>query len=62
MFTHLADATASVRPDWDMKVFGWEREIKALSVPMTTLDVLIDRYGRPDFIEIDVEGFANPRC
>jgi hypothetical protein len=45
-----------------MKVFGWEREIKALSVPMTTLDVLIDRYGRPDFIEIDVEGFANPRC
>jgi FkbM family methyltransferase len=57
IFAHLADATASVRSDWDMKVFGIKREIKALSVPMTTLDTLINRYGRPDFIEIDVEGF-----
>jgi FkbM family methyltransferase len=57
IFAHLADATASVRSDWDMKVFGWNRETKALSVPMTTLDNLIMRYGRPDFIEIDVEGF-----
>jgi FkbM family methyltransferase len=57
IFAHLADATASVRSDWEMKVFGWKRETKALSVPMTTLDELVKRYGRPDFIEIDVEGF-----
>jgi FkbM family methyltransferase len=57
IFTHLADATASVRSDWDSKVFGLKREIKELSVPMTTLDLLIKRYGQPDFIEIDVEGF-----
>lgn len=57
IFTHFADATASARSDWDMKVFGLKREIKALSVPMTTLDALIKRYGQPDFIEIDVEGF-----
>ena len=57
LFTHLADSTASVRSDWDMKVFGSKREINALSVPMTTLDMLINRYGQPDFIKIDVEGF-----
>jgi len=57
IFAHLADATASIRSDWDMKVFGQKRETEALSVPMTTLDILIKRYGQPDFIEIDVEGF-----
>lgn len=31
----------------------WDREIV---VPMTTLDVLIDRYGEPAFCKIDVEG------
>lgn len=24
---------------------------------MTTLDTLIDEYGQPDFIKIDVEGY-----
>ncbi len=57
MSAHLADATASMRSDSDMKVFGRERETEALSVPVTTLDILINRYGQPDFIEIDVEGF-----
>jgi FkbM family methyltransferase len=28
-----------------------------LSVPVTTLDQLIDRYGRPVFCKIDVEGY-----
>jgi hypothetical protein len=28
-----------------------------MSVPMTTLDALIARYGKPSFIKIDVEGF-----
>jgi len=37
---------------------GWEtqRWIKSLAVPMTTLDALIDKYGTPAFIKIDVEG------
>ena len=38
---------------------GWEtqRWIKAVPVPVTTLDVLIEKYGAPAFIKIDVEGF-----
>ena len=32
----------------------WERTI---GVPVTTLDALIGKYGRPSFIKIDVEGF-----
>jgi FkbM family methyltransferase len=31
-----------------------------VSVPMTTLDQLILRYGRPDYIKIDVEGYELP--
>lgn len=31
----------------------WDTEI---DVPMVTLDALILRYGRPDFVKIDVEG------
>ncbi len=31
----------------------WDREV---GVPVTTLDRLIARYGRPDFCKIDVEG------
>ncbi len=38
---------------------GWQgqRWNKTVSVPMTTLDALIARHGRPAFIKIDVEGF-----
>ena len=38
---------------------GWEtqRWIKAVPVPVTTLDALIDKHGAPAFIKIDVEGF-----
>jgi FkbM family methyltransferase len=38
---------------------GWESQhwVKSLSVPVTTLDALIGRYGTPVFIKIDVEGF-----
>jgi FkbM family methyltransferase len=32
----------------------WDRQIV---VPVTTLDALIEQYGRPDFCKIDVEGF-----
>ncbi|MGL4727749.1 MAG: FkbM family methyltransferase [Bosea sp. (in: a-proteobacteria)] len=38
---------------------GWEGQIwdQTLTVPMTTLDALMARFGKPDFVKIDVEGF-----
>lgn len=43
---------ASDADGWREQV--WDREI---SVPCTTLDALICRYGLPAFVKIDVEGF-----
>lgn len=37
--------------------FGDEEWSTTIDVPMTTLDTLIDKYGVPNFIKIDVEGF-----
>lgn len=38
---------------------GWEGQhwTKAVRVPVTTLDALVDKHGRPSFIKLDVEGF-----
>jgi FkbM family methyltransferase len=38
---------------------GWEDQhwTRTVSVPVTTLDALIDRHGLPSFIKLDVEGF-----
>jgi FkbM family methyltransferase len=38
---------------------GWEaqRWTKTIDVPVTTLDALIEKHGKPAFIKIDVEGF-----
>jgi FkbM family methyltransferase len=38
---------------------GWEGQVwdSTINVPVTTLDVLIARYGAPAFVKIDVEGF-----
>jgi FkbM family methyltransferase len=38
---------------------GWKKQrwTRSVSVPVTTLDELIDRHGLPAFIKIDVEGF-----
>ena len=38
---------------------GWEaqRWTKTIQVPVTTLDALIAKHGKPAFIKIDVEGF-----
>jgi hypothetical protein len=38
---------------------GWEsqRWTGSVEVPVTTLDALIGKHGRPSFIKIDVEGF-----
>lgn len=49
--TELIRASATA-PTWRGQV--WSRSI---TVPTTTLDALVARYGRPSFIKIDVEGF-----
>jgi FkbM family methyltransferase len=38
---------------------GWQDQAwtETIQVPLTTLDALIERHGRPAFIKIDVEGF-----
>ncbi|MEJ1159075.1 FkbM family methyltransferase [Prosthecomicrobium sp. N25] len=38
---------------------GWEGQVwsETIAVPVTTLDALIGRHGRPAFVKIDVEGF-----
>ncbi len=46
--------SADAAPGWEGQ--RWDDKIK---VPMTTLDALIDRYGRPAFVKIDVEGFED---
>jgi FkbM family methyltransferase len=40
---------------------GWEgqRWSRRLTVPLTTLDALIARHGRPAFVKIDVEGLED---
>lgn len=38
-------------PGWDGQV--WDGQV---TVPVTTLDALIARFGLPDFVKIDVEG------
>jgi FkbM family methyltransferase len=40
---------------------GWQgqRWTRRLTVPLTTLDALIGRHGRPTFVKIDVEGLED---
>jgi FkbM family methyltransferase len=57
LYVHGTDSTASARPEWDRQVYGVDRGTTARVVPVTTLDGLIERYGQPDFVKIDVEGF-----
>ncbi len=44
----------AVQEDTSFRRVRWDT---AISVPVTTLDQLITRYGRPTFCKIDVEGF-----
>lgn len=50
---HLCEVSAmsSLLPEWADKSIG------SITVPVTTLDVAIEKYGKPDFCKIDVEGF-----
>ncbi|ACL60412.1 FkbM family methyltransferase [Methylobacterium nodulans] len=40
---------------------GWEGQVwsETVACPATTLDGLIEHYGRPGFVKIDVEGFED---
>lgn len=60
---YISDAStiSSFSKDWidsvklgRFKEYSWATKCK---VRMTTLDILIDRYGVPAFIKIDVEGY-----
>jgi len=46
--------SADAAPGWEGQ--AWDAKIK---VPLTTLDALIARHGRPAFVKIDVEGFED---
>jgi FkbM family methyltransferase len=51
--TLSADWAAAVGQGRDFRGVRWRR---AQDVPVTTLDALIQRFGTPDFVKIDVEG------
>ncbi len=49
-------ATASLRTDWAFLTLGGEKPSET-QVEVTTLDALIEEFGKPKFCKIDVEGF-----
>lgn len=52
-----AKTISTFKPEWKegrFREFRWSEQIE---VPVITLDEAIDRYGVPDFMKIDVEGF-----
>lgn len=51
--TLSADWATAIGQGRDFRGVRWRR---ALDVPVTTLDALIQRFGSPDFVKIDVEG------
>ena len=40
----------------DWLVAERKQNIREVSVPVSTLDIMIEKYGNPDFLKIDVEG------
>jgi FkbM family methyltransferase len=63
-FISNADSISSMNPQWIDKVKStrrfakWQVEWKKpVTVKITTLDHLIEKYGTPAYIKIDVEGF-----
>ena len=62
---HPASAFNTLSHDWKEKlesdnVEKWNEKIEfkdKVVIQTTTLDLLVKKYGRPDFIKIDVEGY-----
>ncbi len=57
-----ANTISSLNPDWVERVqksgrFSSYRWDESISVPVTTLDRLIEKHGVPDFVKVDVEGY-----
>lgn len=52
--TMSKDWIARVQKDASFSKVEWDRQV---TVPVTTLDALIDTWGEPKFCKIDVEGF-----
>jgi FkbM family methyltransferase len=56
----IADVYSTLSSDWIARVrraAADERWAGSITVDVETLDGLIDRYGSPDFVKIDVEGY-----
>jgi FkbM family methyltransferase len=52
------DALSTLDPKWKTGRFAHEYTwSKTIEVQVQTLDQLIARHGRPDFVKVDVEGF-----
>lgn len=63
-FLSNADSISSMNQNWIDKVKAtkrfseWNVEWKkSVTVQLTTLDILIEKYGLPAYVKIDVEGF-----
>jgi len=61
LFISSASTLTSMSKEWigevktsRFKQANWDNKIE---VEVTTLDIMIDKYGKPDFCKIDVEGF-----
>lgn len=61
LFLSSASTLTSMSEEWINKVktsrFNKANWNKKIEVEVTTLDKMIDKYGKPDFCKIDVEGF-----
>ena len=61
--SHRTPTMSSLAEDWPNAlaernpVFGGVRWDDSITVPVTTLDALIEQYGLPRFCKIDVEGY-----
>ncbi len=61
---HVSPRTPTVTtlsPEWAARVgttasFRGVRWSETVQVPVTTLEALVERYGMPDFVKIDIEG------
>lgn len=61
LFISTATSLTSLSEEWIERVkkgrFNHEKWNKITEVEVTTLDNIIDKYGKPDFCKIDVEGY-----
>jgi len=68
LFTSATNSEiATLNPDWparyddEVRSAGWKAAEwgKQQTVPVVTLDELVDEYGQPQFVKIDVEGLED---